>query len=159
MKQCCALFIFLSFLSIGYSQDSNILVFYSILKEKKFQNLVGEKYIVPKRCNPAYVGDWKGDQVFYEHAKVGNIKSCRIRCAVKNDTIQSLIVYLGGHRPYRSAKRQAQREFGKSIFSQVKDWEMDKWTGFKNEHALEIILYRRKYEWATELTIGPPDRS
>ena len=108
MKLIFPLIILLSISKIGKSQDSNILVFYSILKEKKFQNLLGEKYLIPKKCNPAYVGDWKGDEVFYEHARIGRIKSCKIRCTVKNDTIQSMIIYLGGHRQFHWAKKQAQ---------------------------------------------------
>lgn len=159
MKIIFFLILFISFAKIGLSQDTTILVFYSILKERKFQHLIGEKYIIPKKCNPAYVGDWKGGEVFYEHARIGKIKSCKIRCAVQNDTIQSMIIYLGGHRPYRWARRQAQREFGISNFSQVQDWEISGWNGVKNEYPLEIILYRKKYEWATEMTIGPPDRS
>ena len=49
MKLIFPLIILLSISKIGKSQDSNILVFYSILKEKKFQNLIGEKYIIPKK--------------------------------------------------------------------------------------------------------------
>ena len=159
MKLIFPLIILLSISKIGKSQDSNILVFYSILKEKKFQNLIGEKYIIPKKCNPAYVGDWKGDEVFYEHARIGRIKSCKIRCTVKNDTIQSMIIYLGGHRQFHWAKKQAQREFGKANHSQYNDWEIFKWKGLKNEFPIDIIFSRKKHEWATEMRIGPPDRS
>ena len=115
---------------------------------KKIPTEIGEEFTYMKERNPEVMAD----EYFFEFARIGKIKLCKIRFMMKDDKIENITIHLGGHY-FEKARKQAQKEFGKAKYQQLDKFEQFTWTKTDVPVPVEISLFRQSDEWGSEMTI------
>ena len=115
---------------------------------KKIPTQIGEEFSYMETRNPDVIAD----EYFFEFARIGKIKLCKIRFKMLDEKIESITIHLGGHY-FEKARKQAKKEFGKATYQQLNKFEQYTWTKTDIPVPVEISLYRQADEWGSEMTI------
>ncbi len=146
---CC-----LFFITPGFTQTNHhSATFFSHIKLKRIPTTVGMTFLVRPFCTTQADSILHADRYFFENATIGKIKSCKLDYTVRNDTIQSIIIYLTGEKNFNAAMKQAQKDLGSSTLSQNENEEIFTWPARNEQMQLSVSLRRKNKEWGSEMQI------
>jgi hypothetical protein len=145
---------FLFFLVSGLSQsDQHAATFFGHVKLKKIPTSVGMPFMVKQFFTIKQDSVMHADRYFFENVTIGKIKSCKLDYATRNDTIQSITIYLTGHKNFEAAKKQAKKDFGPAVAVLNFNEEVFTWQTKTEVAVVQISLQRKNQEWGSEIFI------
>jgi hypothetical protein len=143
-------FFFFLLLTHGLPAQSHVksLTIAQYHRLKKIPTQIGEEFTYMKNWNP----EVSADEYFFEFARIGKIKLCKIRFTMQEEKIDRITIHLGGSY-FNKARKQAQKEFGRPKYQQQNKFEQFTWTKTDIPVPVEISLYRHADEWGSEMTV------
>jgi|GEM_PF-6440690 len=140
----------------GFSQhDNHAATFFGHIKLKKIPTSVGMRFMVQQFYTIKQDSNIHADRYFFENVSIGKIKYCKLDYATRNDTIQSVTIYLTGQKNYEKAIKQAKKDFGPAVVVMDSNEEMLTWMTKNTVKDVQITLQRKNLEWGSEMIILP----
>jgi hypothetical protein len=138
----------------GFAQTNNHAVtFFGHIKLGKIPTSVGIYFMGKQFCTTQVDSIIHADRYFFENVTIGKIKSCKLDFAMRNDTIQSITIYLTGQKNYDAALKQAKKEFGPAVVLLNNYEEALTWLPKDLRHDVQVTLQRKNLEWGSEMII------
>jgi hypothetical protein len=115
---------------------------------------VGTNYIIKPYKSGELNSVSHANRYFFENAAIRKIKSCKLDFRLRNDTVQSITIYLTGHKYFDAAKKRAKKQFGPAVVVINSREELYTWHTQNSLHDVQITLLRKDQEWGAEMKIN-----
>jgi len=129
------------------------VTWYSHIKLKQIPATIGMPFLIKQHSTAEINSVFHASRYFFENATIGKIKSCKLDFAVRNDTVQSITIYLTGQKNYNAAMKQAQKEFGHAVVVMDENADIYTWLAKNQSQEVLISLVRKNQEWGSEMII------
>lgn len=139
--------------SLAQSTERTVTL-YTRTKLKSIPTNVGTNYIIKPYKSGELNSVSHADRYFFENAAIRKIKSCKLDFRLRNDTVQSITIYLTGHKYFDAAKKQAKKQFGPAVVVINSREELYTWHTQNNIQDIQITLLRKDQEWGAEMKIN-----
>lgn len=147
--------VFIAIADSSIAQNAgHTVTLYSRTKLKSIPTNIGMSFMVKQFCTTEIDSMLHADRYFFDNAAIRKIKSCKLDYRLSNDTVQSITIYLSGHKYFDAAKKQAKKQFGHSVMVMNAREELYTWQTKNGVKDVLITLLRKDREWGAEMKIN-----